>query len=314
MKKDLLILFFLKLCLVATAQQDPQFSQYMFNIANFNPGSVGSSNNICLSGVHRQQWVGFPKAPIATSFNVNAPVRPFGLSSGVGLNILSDELGFNNDLGLSAAYAYQLNIGSGSLGIGVNLGFFNKALKAEWYIPSELSGSTPPASDPSIPAQDESQIAFDMGFGLFYSTENLYFGISASHLNQAKIRYETSTPYLARHYYAVAGYRMQMSNPLFEILPSVIIKSDGRSNSLDVSGLVRYNKKFWGGVSYRPGDAVVGIFGVELFNGVRVGYSYDFITSSIGNYSKGSHEFTLGYCFSLSLDKTPQKYRSIRFL
>ena len=119
---------------------------------------------------------------------------------------------------------------------------------------------------------------------------------------------------LFHHYYAVAGYRLQLSDPLFEILPSAIIKSDGRTNSFDVSALVRYNKKFWGGVSFRAGDAFAGIIGFELFNGIRIGYSYDFNTSSIGNYSKGSHEFTLGYCFTLSLDKAPQKYRSIRFL
>ena len=71
---------------------------------------------------------------------------------------------------------------------------------------------------------------------------------------------------------------------------------------------------FWAGVSFRAGDAMTGIIGFELFNGVRIGYSYDFTTSDIGNYSSGSHEFTVGYCFSLSMDKTPQKYKSIRFL
>jgi len=314
MKKELGILILLSAGVISSAQQDPQFSQYMFNMASFNPGSAGSNNMICLSGVHREQWVGFPGAPSASHFNVNAPIRPFGLNSGVGLSILSDNLGFNNDLGISAAYAYRMDIGAGTLGIGLNLGIFNKALEADWYIPSEIEGSTPPDSDPSIPKKDESQIAFDMGVGLFYTTDNLYFGISTTHLNQARIRYETSTPYLARHYYAVAGYRFRLSNPLFEILPSAIIMSDGRTNSFDVSSLLQYNKKFWGGVSYRAGDAVTGIFGLELFNGLRFGYSYDFNTSSIGNYSKGSHEFTLRYCFSLSLDKVPQKYRSIRFL
>ena len=153
-----------------------------------------------------------------------------------------------------------------------------------------------------------------MGFGLFYNTDNLYFGLSTTHLNKPKIKFETANPFLARHYYAVAGYRIQLSNPLFEILPSAVFRSDGRINSFDISGLVRYNKKFWGGVSYRAGNALTGIIGFELFNGVRIGYSYDFTTSEIGNYSTGSHELTLGYCFSLSLDKAPQKYKSIRFL
>jgi type IX secretion system PorP/SprF family membrane protein len=298
------------------AQQDPLFSQYMYNLASINPGYAGSSDRICLSGATRQQWMGFPGKPVVSFFNANMPVKPFGLSSGVGISIISDNYGFNNDLGLSATYAYRQSIGSGTLGIGINLGLYNQALTATWYVP-DIPGRPDiqqPAQDPSIPQESESQMAFDMGFGLYYNTENLYFGVSTTHLNQPKIRYETANPYLARHYYAVAGYRLQLSNPLFEILPSAVFRTDARSNSFDISTLVRYNKKFWGGVSYRAGDALIAIIGVEFFNGVRVGYSYDFTLSDLGNYSTGSHEFSLGYCFSLSLDKAPQKYKSIRFL
>ena len=301
---------------ISYSQQDPAFSQYMYNLAAINPGYAGSSDMICLSGATRQQWMGFPGKPASSFFNANAPVKPFGISSGVGLSILSDNLAFDNNLALSATYAYRLSIGSGTLGIGVDLGLYNQALSATWYIPDNPSRTDiqQPGQDPSIPQEKESQIAFNMGLGLFYNTDNLYFGISTTHLNKPKIKFETANPFLARHYYAVAGYRFQLSNPLFEILPSAVFRSDGRINSFDVSGLLRYNKKFWGGVSYRAGNALIGIIGFELFNGVRIGYSYDFTTSEIGNYSTGSHEFTLGYCFSLSLDKAPQKYKSIRFL
>ena len=298
---------------ISYSQQDPQFSQYMFNLAAVNPGYAGSSDKICLGGDFRQQWMGFPGQPSISFFNANAPVKPFGINSGVGLSIISDNLGFNNDLSLSGTYAYRMSIGSGTLGIGINLGLFNNALKATWYVP-DGSDFQPPSQDPSIPKESESQIAFDIGFGLYYNTDNLYFGISSTHLNQPKIKFETANPYLARHYYAIAGYRMQLSNPLIEILPSAIFRTDARTNSFDISTLVRYNKKFWGGVSFRAGEALIGIVGMELFNGVRFGYSYDFTTSDIGNYSQGSHEITLGYCFSLSLDKAPQKYKSIRFL
>lgn len=316
MRKTVGILILSLVSVILYSQQDPHFSQYMFNLANINPGYAGSSDKICLSGVTRQQWMGFPGKPAVSFFNANAPVKPFGISSGVGLSILSDNYAFNNDLGLSATYAYRLSIGSGTLGIGVNLGLYNQALSASWYIPDVPGRSDiqQPAQDPSIPQEKESKIAFDMGFGLFYNSDNLYFGISSTHLNKPKIKYETANPYLARHYYAIAGYRFQLSNPLFEILPSAIFRTDTRTNSFDVSALVRYNKRFWGGVSYRAGDALIGIIGFELFNGLRIGYSYDFTTSDIGNYSSGSHEFSLGYCFSLSLDKAPQKYKSIRFL
>ncbi len=298
---------------VSYSQQDPQFSQYMYNQAYINPGYAGSSDMICLSGAIRQQWMGFPGKPASSFFNANAPLKPFGINSGVGLSILSDNLGFSNNLALSATYAYRLSVGSGTLGIGIDLGFYNEALNAKWYT-TEGGDMQPPSQDPAIPQEKESQIAFDMGFGLYYNTENLYFGISSAHLNKPTIKFETANPYLARHYYAVAGYRFQLANPLFEILPSMVFRTDARTNSFDVSTLVRYNKKFWGGVSYRAGDALIGIIGLELFNGLRFGYSYDFTTSDLGNSSTGSHEFTLGYCFSLSLDKAPQKYKSIRFL
>jgi type IX secretion system PorP/SprF family membrane protein len=301
---------------ISYGQQDPLFSQYMYNLSYLNPGYAGSQDMICLSGAVRQQWVGFEGKPAYSYFNANAPVKPFGINSGVGLSILSDIAAFDNNLSLSATYAYRLSIGNGTLGMGADLGFYNKALTAQWYIPENPGRSDiqQPSQDPSIPQEKESKIAFDMSVGLFYSTDNLYFGISSRHLNRPQINYETAKPYLARHYYAIAGYRFRLSNPLFEIMPSVVFRTDARVNSFDVSTLLRYNKKFWGGVSYRAGDAFIGIFGVELFNGLRIGYSYDFTTSALGNYSKGTHEFTLGYSFSLSLEKAPQKYKSIRFL
>jgi type IX secretion system PorP/SprF family membrane protein len=155
-----------------------------------------------------------------------------------------------------------------------------------------------------------------MGLGVFYRSENLFLGISTTHLNQARIRYENvnSPPYLVRHYYLTGGYNLQLANPLFEIMPSFVLSSDGKANQIYVNTTLRYNKRFWGGVSYRGNEAIVGLLAVELFNGVRIGYSYDFTISRIRRHSSGSHELTVGYCFDLSLDRTPQKYKSIRFL
>jgi len=313
MKRSIYILIINCFILPGYSQHDSQFSQYMFNVAAINPGYVGSNDMICLSAINRQQWVGFEGAPNYSFFNANAAVKPFGIKSGVGISLLSDNLAFNKDLSFSGAYAYRLDLGPGILGIGINLGLYNKKLEADWNIPSDIG--SPPENDPAIPGMNESRMAFDMSFGLFYKTDDLFFGLSTTHINQPKIKYvEAQAGFISRHYYALAGYRIQLPNPMIEILPSVFLKTDGRGNQIDASTLVRYNKKIWGGVSFRPGDALVGIIGFELFNGLRIGYSYDFTTSDIGNYSDGSHEFTLGYCFSLSLDKTPQKYKSIRFL
>lgn len=296
---------------VLIAQQDPEFSQNSSTIGFYNPGSAGSMDRICLTAVHREQWVGFTGAPTTSFFNVNGAFNFFGADHGIGLSILNDRYGFNSDLSLFASYAYRFDLGNGKLGIGTSLGILNKALSPEWNIPEGLGDVQ---GDPSIPKNNESRVAFDIGLGAFYRSDQIFFGISATHLNQARIRYEDATPYMVRHYYATAGYILQLINPLYEIMPSFVLKTDGNANQLYLNTLLRYNKKIWGGVSYRAGDAIVGLFGIELFNEVRITYSYDFVTSRIGKYSDGSHEFSIGYCFDLSLDKTPQKYKSVRFL
>ncbi len=306
-----LSIFLLVFFLSVEAQQDPTFSQVRTILPLINPAASGSKDRICLNAAHREQWVGFDGAPSQSFFGADGAFSFFGADHGIGLNILNDIYGFNSDLGIGLNYAYRFDIANGKLAVGVNVGFVNKALDPDWIIPDGL-GSV--QGDRYIPQNKESRVAFDMGLGIFYRSDNLFLGISTTHLNQSRIRYENATPYLVRHYYLTAGYNYQLANPLFEIMPTIMIQSDGKANQIYLNTNVRYNKRFWGGVSYRAGDAIVGILGVELFNGVKVGYSYDFAVSRIMKHSSGSHELTIGYCFDLSLDRTPQKYKSIRFL
>lgn len=135
-----------------------------------------------------------------------------------------------------------------------------------------------------------------------------------THLNQPKIKYSKGTPYVSRHYYITAGYTLQLPNPSLELLPSLFAFSDGKVTQFTITSLVRYNKKVWGGVSYRAGDALTGLVGFELYNGIRIGYAYDFTLSDIRKNSSGSHEFMVNYCFDLNLGRSPMKYKSIRFL
>ena len=112
----------------------------------------------------------------------------------------------------------------------------------------------------------------------------------------------------------MAGYNIQLSNPMFEILPSMMIQSDARSHHIYLNTNLRYNKRFWGGVSYTVGGAMTALFGIEMMNGIQIGYSYDFELTPLMSYNSGSHEVTVRYCFDLSVDRSPQKYKSIRFL
>ena len=306
-------LFVVLISFTAWSQQDPLSSNYMFSTLTYNPGIAGTSGMVCATALNRQQWIGFKGAPSTTTFNVSAPVSPFRIQSGVGLMVVSDKIGFDSDINISGIYTYLVDVGLGKLGIGVSLGMMNKTLDPTWQVPNG-DGFTQPDQDPLIPVNKESFVVFDAGLGLYLTTEKYYAGLSARHLNQAKFKFSKGEPYLSRHYYLTAGYNIQLPNPSLELLPSVFAFSDGRALQASVTTLLRYNKKVWGGVSYRAGDALIGIAGIELYNGIRVGYAYDFPLSDIRKNSSGSHEFMVNYCFDLSLGKSRTKYKSIRFL
>ncbi|MBS1232185.1 MAG: rane protein [Bacteroidetes bacterium] len=306
-------LFLVLVCYNSLSQQDPLSSQYMFSTMTYNPGIAGTSGMICATALNRQQWIGFKGAPSTTLFNISAPVSLFKIKSGIGLIVESDNVGFDKDINLSAVYSYLLDLGLGKLGIGVSLGMVNKTLDPSWQIPSG-DGFTQPDQDPLIPVNKESFVAFDAGLGLYLNADKYYAALSVTHLNQAKIKFTKGEPYLTRHYYLTAGYSIQLPNPSLELLPSVFAFSDGRVVQFSVTSLVRYNKKVWGGVSYRAGDALTGLIGLELYNGIRVGYAYDFPLSDIRKNTSGSHEFMVNYCFDLSLGRSRMKYKSIRFL
>jgi type IX secretion system PorP/SprF family membrane protein len=312
-KLNIVFLFLVIIIQPVSSQQDPLSSQYMFNTLTFNPGIAGTSGMICATALNRQQWVGFTGAPSTTVFNISAPVSPFKIKSGVGLIIESDNIGFDKDINISGSYSYLMDLGPGKLGIGLSLGMLNKTLTPTWEIPSGDS-HTPASGDPLIPENKESYVAFDAGLGLYFKADKYYAGLSVTHINQAEIKYSKGTPYVSRHYYITAGYIMQLPNPSLELLPSVFAFSDGKVAQFTITSLLRYNKKVWGGVSYRAGDALVGIVGFELYNGIRLGYAYDFTMSDMNKNSSGSHEFMVNYCFDLGLGRSPMKYKSIRFL
>jgi type IX secretion system PorP/SprF family membrane protein len=313
MKRLVYIIVFGVVVLNVQAQQDPKFSQNMFLAPFYNPGAVGSSDKICLGAAFRNQWTGLPNSPVTTTFTANMPVNLLGRTHGIGISLMNDNLAFNNDFNFSASYAFRMELGQGSLGVGANVGLANQALTPTW---EGADGIINTEGDPAIPQNGGSVFGFDMGLGAYYNTDNMYVGVSTTHLNQTSFDYpeDNAETKLIRHYYLMAGYNIQLSNPMFEIIPSLMVQSDLRSNHIYLNTNLRYNKRFWGGVSYSVGGALTALFGIELMNGIKIGYSYDFELSPLLKYNSGSHEITVRYCFDLSVDKSPQKYKSIRFL
>lgn len=308
--------FFLILILsnLAISQQDVQFSHNMFNNMGVNPGYAGLRNAICATALARQQWVRFRDSegnrvnPETYSLNVDAPM-PF-LRGGLAIGFLQDELGFETTVGVKIAYSYHHRLDFGRLGIGGQIGFLDKRIDF-----SKLRPIT--SGDPVLVGGEETHIFVDFGLGAFYmSAQNYWGGVSVSQLRQAKGGLGESNYSLKRHYYLTGGYDMTLpANPAYLFSPSVLLKTDANSLQFDFNALITYNNRVWGGVSYRPQDALVLLFGLHLEQ-VSFGYSYDITTSVMGalGRSYGSHEIMLRYCFELDIDKIQEIQRNIRFL
>ena len=315
MKKRLLLFLFASGGFgIANAQQQFQVSQYMFSQMSYNPAYAGSQDQIELDGLVRQQWFGFPGAPITSTFNASAPVHPFKTDGGVGLSIVNDQIGISRQTQLAAAYAFRFNVGNGKLAIGTRVGLVLNATKFQSLNPKD--------KNITLPTDDQGNAFPDIDVGCYYNTEHVWFGISSLHVSNPVFKYKSGNfenYQITRTYSVSAGYRYSLSNPLFELQPSVFTLSDFKITYTDFSALLIYNRRMWGGLSYRTGNhifgnAIVILLGIEMKNGIKFGYSYDFVTSPIRKYNIGSHEITLRYSFKLSTDKIPQKYKSVRFL
>jgi len=316
MKKIFSFLYLLIIVkLAAFSQQDPQFTNNMFYKLGVNPGFAGAEGTISGIILNRYQWDGFEGAPKTLIFSADAAINAFGSPGGIGLNVVSDELGFEKNTQINANYAYSKTLGIGKLGIALSLGLYNKSINGEWKVPEDNLGIyTQPSSDPAIPQGEVSQMALDAGLGLYLSSNQYFIGASVTHINQASIKFsDLASTFLVRHYYFMGGYNIKLSDPLFELRPSFLFKSDLASWQLDLNTNIVFNERFWGGITYRVQDAIALLMGMEMENGLRFGYSFDVVTSALSRYGYGSHEIFVSYSLDLERNRN-QKYKSIRFL
>ena len=174
MKKYISFFFLVfMLNLTVKGQQDPQYTNNMHYKLGVNPGYAGAEKAISGLILNRYQWVGFEGAPETLVFSVDATIEAFGAPGGIGINIVSDKLGFEDNTTVNLNYAYRTSLSFGDLGIGVSTGLFNKTINGEWEIPEDDLGIyTQPSSDPAIPQGETSQMAFDIGLGLYLSTNH----------------------------------------------------------------------------------------------------------------------------------------------
>lgn len=306
------LFLFLIANLAAIAQQDPQLSFYKQGRLVYNPGVAGSSSAISGLILNRYQWAGIEGAPKTLLFSAETAINLGGRKSGLGLNVISDELGLEKNTLVNLNYSYLVQAGIGDLGIGASFGFFNKSIDDDWELPDDGSWIT--RNDTWIPSQAVSEVGFDLGLGVFLKSPVYFAGISVTHINEAKISFsDDAYTFYTRHYYFTGGYTIQLPNPLLTLQPSLLYKTDLAGSQLDLTAELTYKERFSGALSYRLDDGFSFQFSVDLQNGIRAGYAYDLITSAIGAYTSGSHEFFLSYSFAVQKAKS-KKYKSVRYL
>lgn len=311
-----LLTFFTVCVLSSRAQQAPIFTHHSNSNAYVNPGFAGLSEGILLNGISRMQWSGFKDdegnqvAPTTYLLTADMPIRL--LRGGIGLAIVSDQIGFEDNIGVQLGYSYHWNLGGGILGIGAAINFLNRSVDFSKYKPTQ-------DGDPALPTGEESDMLFDANLGLFWQVPELYYvGFSVTSLLETKGKALTSNATSSssfvgdRTFYFVAGYQFEFPNkPEFEIIPSFNVMSNLASTQFNLSAKVLYNKKFWGGVNYRLQESIGVMIGFSIKD-IQVGYAYDINTLGLG--LPGSHEIFLSYCFKIQRDKLPRIYRNTRYL
>ena len=302
MKKIIILILAVISVITVSAQQDPQFTQNMFNKLANNPGFAGSRGVIATSILHRSQWMGVEGAPSTQNFSIDAEL-PF-LYGGVGLNIVKDNIAGFSNLGLQVSYAYRTELGVGQIGMGMSAGMYQSGLDGGFLKPANLN-------DPTIPIGNVSGSKLDIGAGIYYNTQDVYVGLSSAHMTEPTVEWSDGQDFdLTRHYFLIAGYYHEI-NPVLSLNPSIYLKSDGATSQLDINTNLIYNNKMWGGVSYRLDEGLILLAGMNVNEDLRFGLAYDV---TMMNPMSNSIEFMLGYNFKIKTNKAVSKYKNPRFL
>ena len=299
------------------AQQLPIFTNSANSYAFANSGFYGMSEGINLLGLYRQQWAGFVDAdgndvaPQSFLLTGDMPIR--ALRGGIGLSIMQDHIGFEDNVNIGLGYSYHLELGNSTLGIGLAGTLLNRSVDFSKLHPNS-------EGDPLLNGLgDESDMLFDFNVGLFWQIpESFYLGVSVVNVLETMTKAlsdnsESSASFITdRTFYLLAGYPFQFEDmPDFTFDPSVIVMSDIASTQLNASFKVHYRNVFSLGVNYRPQESVGLMVGLSIKD-ITIAYAYDINT--MGQNVPGSHEIGLSYCFKLDLDRNPRDYRSVRYL
>jgi type IX secretion system PorP/SprF family membrane protein len=320
MKRIYFVVLLMIVCSRVQGQQQPQYTQYIFNQLLINPAVSGIENYVDVKAGYRSQWTGLQGAPVTTYFTITAPLghdfvqgdalqvpagdNPVGPSfvstyraaephHGIGLTMFTDKAGPIRQTNIDATYAYHIGLTPDlNLSAGVSAGITNITLNT-----SEVTLET--ALDPAIYNGNNNQIKPNVNAGIWAYSATYFFGASVQQLLPQTLNFSNNSAYnqgkTVPHYYITGGYKFFLSDDV-SFMPSVMYKIiKPAQNTIDINGKLGFRDNFWIGASYRQDDAVAGMMGFTINSFLSLGYSYDYTTSNLNTVSTGTHEIVLGF-------------------
>ncbi len=275
------LLFAVSVC--TYGQTDMFLTQQWFSRVNFNPASTGNSNNIDIFLLNRQQWAGFENAPKTSVLNAHSYFN--SIHSGLGLSVIYDKLGVSHKtVDALLSYAYHFNVGEEAL---LSLGLSGGVYNSNWDPKNNTLGEE---NDPELLTEKSSRTNADFNAGLELNMYGITFGTSVTHITSANVE-SSLTGKPAREYYGYARYRMAVTRT-FDLAPGIMYRNANRSNFFDFNLTGFLMKKYWAGISFRPGNAFAAMLGLEI-GMFRVGYAYDRSIGQTSSLATNTHEIML---------------------
>ena len=272
-----------------SAQQEPQCTQYMYNIGSFNPAYVGTVESAEVSGLYRAQWVDIPGAPRNLRFGANIPFA--NEKMGLGFNVINDALAPSTQTYIDVAYFYQVSLSQDSwLSFGIDAG--GSLLNLDYS-----KGNFQNPGEPLIGGEDFSQFYPVVGAGIFMYGDNWYTGLSVPNFLTLGIYQDELETVVDNNlqFNFIAGFVFDISDRT-KFKPAVLLNYlDGIPLNLNLSANFLFLDAFTLGVNYRIADAVSGVAGFQVSNTMFLGYSYDYNTNGLGEFSGASHEAILKF-------------------
>ena len=298
LKIGLLILFLVPV--KTFAQQDPLYTQYMFNTLAINPGYAGTRDVLSLMVLSRHQWVGFDGAPSTQTFTANSPVTNKNI--GLGLSVMYDKIGPTRQTGMYFDYSFQVKTSKNSrLSFGLKGGgnFYQLDM-------AELKRLTP-YEDPAYSEPNVSKFLPNFGVGIYFYSKNFYLGASVPKLLENKLSGDAVETHQGgketRHYYLMTGAVVNISRSV-KFKPSMLARlTSAAPFSLDLNANFLFVDRVWVGAMYRVSESFGGIVQFLITPQFRIGYAYDMNTSELQNYNSGTHEIMLNYEFNFKKDR-----------